>query len=85
MYILWRKPSNIARCKLEGYYGNPYLYNGLDRIDSSCKHTLNNVVPCCIICNRMKNDRSLHDFNNWIIAVYNRISIIKSKLYDIIK
>jgi hypothetical protein len=34
-----------------------YIYNGLDRIDSSEGYTLDNVVPCCAWCNRMKLDK----------------------------
>ena len=35
--------------------GVPYLYNGVDRIDSKGGYTADNVRPCCWICNRMKN------------------------------
>lgn len=43
------------------------IYNGLDRINSNLPHNLDNVVPCCIICNRSKLDRTLSDFNSQII------------------
>lgn len=31
-----------------------YRYNGIDRIDSKMGYTLDNCVPCCGICNKMK-------------------------------
>lgn len=43
-----------------------FIYNGLDRVDSSIGHHLDNVVPCCYDCNKMKNDRTLLEFNNWL-------------------
>lgn len=39
-----------------------YKYNGIDRIDSSQGYILQNSVPCCITCNKMKLDLSLIEF-----------------------
>lgn len=46
----------------EGYF----IYNGLDRINNSQNHNLDNVVPCCKHCNLAKRDRNYNDFINWI-------------------
>jgi hypothetical protein len=43
-----------------------FVYNGLDRIDSSLPHILSNVVPCCWICNRAKNERTIEEFYQYI-------------------
>lgn len=43
-----------------------YSYNGLDRLDSNKTHTIDNVMPCCSICNTMKNNMSLSKFNDWV-------------------
>lgn len=40
---------------------SPYGY-GVDRIDSSGSYTLDNIVPCCGVCNQMKSDMDLEDF-----------------------
>lgn len=48
-----------------------FIYNGLDRIDSSKIHDLDNVVPCCAHCNRAKMARTQPDFLDWIERVYN--------------
>jgi hypothetical protein len=39
-----------------------FTYNGLDRINSSIPHNLNNSVPCCKWCNYAKRERSVQDF-----------------------
>lgn len=43
-----------------------YLYNGIDRIDSSLGYTKENSVPCCEICNKAKRDMSYNDFINYL-------------------
>lgn len=51
-----------------------YVYNGIDRIDSDKGYTLDNVVPCCSICNHAKNNMSYKDFLEWIkrLVAYTR-------------
>lgn len=43
-----------------------FISNGLDRYDNSIGYELNNVVPCCIRCNRAKNDMSLSEWKEKI-------------------
>lgn len=38
-------------------------FNGVDRIDSNLGYSIDNCVPCCTTCNRMKLDL---DVNGWI-------------------
>lgn len=56
-------PSNTF--KTDNDTGN-YTYNGIDRVDNNKGYTKNNVVPCCIICNRAKSTLSLLEFKKWI-------------------
>ena len=35
---------------------------GLDRIDSDLGYQLGNIVPCCGVCNMMKNNLSYDEF-----------------------
>lgn len=42
-----------------------YKYNGLDRIDSARGYTLDNVSPCCVMCNFAKRDHSREVFYEW--------------------
>ena len=39
-----------------------FIYNGLDRIDSTKSHTPDNIVSCCWTCNRMKGDMPYDEF-----------------------
>jgi len=62
-YYCGAKPSNIR--KAYGYNGD-YIYNGIDRIDNTKDYTVDNVVPCCKICNLAKNNLTLQEFKDWI-------------------
>jgi hypothetical protein len=50
-----------------------YVGNGMDRIDSSKGYVLSNVVPCCRICNFMKNVSSVKDFYDHISKLFNNL------------
>lgn len=47
-----------------------YIYNGLDRIDSSLPHNKENVVACCKHCNYAKRDRTFLEFKLWAEKLY---------------
>lgn len=60
-------------CHYCGYppdYGkNTFRYNGLDRLDNNKGYNLDNVVPCCWICNKAKGSLSYDEFRKWIFRV----------------
>ena len=73
------EPNNVYNnYKIGAFYSEEriktgtFIYNGLDRIDSSIGHTKLNVVPCCKICNSMKMDMKSDDFLNQIKLIYNK-------------
>jgi len=41
---------------------HPYVYNGIDRLDSKLGYIPGNCVPCCSVHNYMKGDLSLQEF-----------------------
>jgi hypothetical protein len=45
-------------------------YNGIDRVDTNKGYTMDNVVPCCKVCNFAKNDMPQDDFFEWIRTSY---------------
>jgi len=49
-----------------------YTYNGIDRIDNSRGYTLDNVVPCCAVCNSMKGKLEYREFFEHIRKILNR-------------
>ena len=50
--------------------GGNFIYNGLDRVDNTRGHTLDNVVPCCYKCNTFKMTRSFEQFLEHIERLY---------------
>lgn len=55
------------------YNDDVLLYNGIDRVDSSLGYTVDNVVPCCKLCNQAKNNLSKQEFVDWVKRVYDHI------------
>lgn len=51
---------------------------GVDRKDSSKGYTIENSLPCCAVCNRMKMELSYDDYLKKIEEIYNH-RILKSK------
>lgn len=47
-----------------------FCYNGLDRLDNSKPHNIDNVVPCCKYCNSSKMERTSAEFDAWIEQAY---------------
>jgi hypothetical protein len=44
------------------YCGSEVRSIGLDRVNSDLGYTMENVVPCCILCNQAKNDLTQNEF-----------------------
>lgn len=51
-----------------------FTYNGIDRIDNEKGYTIENVVTCCIVCNRAKRCMEQKDFIEWLKRVAKRWS-----------
>jgi hypothetical protein len=66
-----REPEQIQRGG--GKNSGVYVYNGIDRIDSSIGYERNNIVPCCGECNTAKNKTSQPSFYAWIDRVHAHI------------
>lgn len=66
----------------EGKGWGKYIYNGVDRTDSSKGYTIKNCVPCCGICNRMKSNMTINDFLDHISKIKdNRNCKILAEIY----
>lgn len=59
---------NQIHCKKET--NGPYIYNGIDRVDSLLGYVEENVVTCCKVCNYAKREMTQKEFYNWIKRVY---------------
>lgn len=57
-----------------------FLWNGIDRVDSSKGYTPDNVVSCCLTCNHMKLDHSREDFLAHIERILNHQQSLRPHL-----
>jgi hypothetical protein len=66
-------------CWQAGRYNGACASHGLDRTDNSKGYTLDNVVPCCKICNRAKSNLTVDEFAAWLERVYKHLKIYVSR------
>jgi len=65
-------PMNIKRTK--NSIGEGLRYSGIDRRDSLKDYTLENVVPCCKICNFAKSNLTFIEFKAWLERICENIN-----------
>lgn len=68
-YYCGREPSTTQHSKNNS---GDYVYNGIDRINNAKGYSLDNCVPCCFICNKMKMDLNVNDFFERIKNIYDK-------------
>jgi len=61
-------PSNVYKANK---YTGDYIYNGIDRVDSSKGYVKENLCTCCKTCNFAKRTMEKDEFLQWIKRVYN--------------
>jgi hypothetical protein len=64
------EPSNFKTTRYHSH-----VYGGIDRIDSNLGYFLENIRPCCVICNTMKMDLSENNFFDQIKKIYKNRNI----------
>jgi hypothetical protein len=50
-------------------------FNGIDRYNNKKGYTVENSVPCCGLCNRMKGESSVEEFFNKIIRIHKKCQL----------
>lgn len=53
----------------------PYIYNGVDRVDNTGNYTTENCVPCCKICNEWKRAHTKEFFLLKIKHIYEHLEL----------
>lgn len=53
------KDIRVKPCYYCGYHNSTV---GIDRVDNNVGYTLDNCVPCCFVCNRMKSILTYDEF-----------------------
>jgi len=59
-----------GRKRHDGIITNDFLYNGVDRYNNTIGYTEGNSVPCCKLCNRMKNDKTFEQFIDHVKSIF---------------
>jgi hypothetical protein len=70
-YYCGSKPKYIIR----GEGNGDYVYNGIDRIDSSRGYVKDNIVTACKDCNFAKQSMDRYDFLKMIRNIYNNLQL----------
>lgn len=65
-------------CEQKCFYCGKERCLGIDRLDNSKGYTIENCVPCCGCCNKMKMDLEPNFFLEQIEKIHNNIETIKS-------
>ena len=72
-YYCGQEPSEGKNKDLGNTLHGPFLWNGIDRVDSKIGYEINNCVSCCSICNNAKTNLSKDEFLNWVGRIYNNL------------
>jgi hypothetical protein len=67
LFVDWHGKTDCFYCSLH------ISTIGIDRIDSDKGYTIDNIVPCCKVCNKMKMDLSVAEFKKQIKLIFNNI------------
>lgn len=60
------KPWHSRQIRSHNKFIRNFIYNGIDRVDSSKGYFFDNCVPCCYKCNTMKSNLNVDDFYSHI-------------------
>ena len=60
-------------CGMIGHYG----WNGIDRSDNNKGYTMDNIVPCCSMCNKIKRKYTVDEFINFCKNISNNYPTIE--------
>lgn len=98
-YQIYKSSKFDKKCSKYFKENDTFVYNGLDRVNSSLPHNEDNIVSSCGICNKFKLAKTQEYFYNWIksikiknaevyikmyIDLFNKINIKKGKSLNVI-
>jgi len=63
------KPLNVSQQGL--------VYQGIDRVDNKKGYEIDNVVPCCKICNNAKHTMTKEEWDSWRLRLAKKTLNIK--------
>ena len=68
-YDMMSKPCHYCGCQPSNQTLD-FIYNGIDRVRADTGYTLDNIVPCCKLCNGMKSKLDIDTFLNHIKLIH---------------
>jgi hypothetical protein len=74
------KPCHYCGIVKGREYSDKNMKNGIDKIIPEKGYILENCLPCCYICNKMKLDNSYNDFLNKIKDIYTNMKLNENKI-----
>ena len=81
-YYCGIEPKLIKRAyHLKYKNAEPFIYNTLDRVNSNKGHTIDNVIPCCKMCNCSKMTKSIEEFYTYIDDLITNLDRISPEEY----
>jgi hypothetical protein len=57
----------------KAYASEPYIYNGIDRVENGHGYTSKNAAACCWKCNQMKGARTILEFVTHLYRIIDNI------------
>ena len=64
-------PTNQKYHKAKQFNNDPDAsFNGIDRVDSNLDYTIDNCVPCCEYCKKVKLNKSTNEFLQHVSKIY---------------
>lgn len=57
---------NVASKRKGEFLIKDFKYNGLDRLNNDIGYVIENVVPCCFVCNRAKNSMGYQEYIEYL-------------------
>ena len=73
-YYCGTEPNNCHKP-----HGKDIIYQGIDRKDNTKGYTPDNVVPCCIVCNKMKKALGHNEFLYHVHKIAERFEVTSSQ------
>ena len=68
-------PVQVKQPRKHAYRNSePFLYNGIDRVDNEAGYEYKNCVPCCKSCNKMKGTLDVNTFIEKALSIAKRIT-----------
>ena len=64
--------ESLVQEKIRPGANGTFKYTGIDRYDNAKGYTLENSVPCCCKCNRIKTDMSIEEFEKRLTMILER-------------